>query len=64
MTEHDLEEYEARLLWFKALDAATEAALARILATLASNRKAGRRRTGAEIPRLPPQGSLASQLRP
>ena len=37
MTEHDLEEYEARLLWFKALDAATEAALARILATLASN---------------------------
>jgi hypothetical protein len=54
MTER--EEYEARLLWFKALDAATEAALARIHATLASNRKAGRRRTGA--------GSSSSLQRP
>ena len=65
MTVQDLEEYEARLTWVKALDAATEATLAMIQATLASNRRANRRRTGAEVPlvfhhqhvRLQPQAS-------
>ena len=38
MTEQDLEADEVLWTWFKALDAATEAAQARIKATLASNR--------------------------
>ncbi len=38
MTEQDLEADEALLTWFKALDAATEAAQARIKATLTSDR--------------------------
>ncbi len=50
MTKQDLERYEARLTWVKALDAATEAAQARIQATLASNRKARQRHSGAEGP--------------
>jgi hypothetical protein len=38
MIERDLEADEALWTWFKALDAATEAAQAKIKATLASNR--------------------------
>ncbi len=45
MTKQDLEAYEARLSWVKALDAATEAAQARIQATLVSHRKAARQET-------------------
>ena len=41
MTEQDTEEYEDLWTWFKALDAATDAARARIHATLASNRADG-----------------------
>ncbi len=56
MTEQDSEEYEDLWTWFKALDAATDAARARIHATLASNRADGptsatrssRRRVGEE----------------
>ena len=47
MTEQDLEEYEDLWAWFKALDAATDAARARIHATLASNRADGA--TSAEL---------------
>ncbi len=56
MTEQDTEEYEDLWTWFKALDAATDAARARIHATLATNRAEGptsaalilRRRVGEE----------------
>lgn len=56
MTKQDSEEYEDLWTWFKALDAATDAARARIHATLASNRADGptsaarilRRRVGEE----------------
>ena len=41
MTKQDSEEYEDLWTWFKALDAATDAARARIHATLASNRADG-----------------------
>ncbi len=68
MTGQDLEEYQALLTWVKALDAATEATLAMIQATLASNRRASRRRADAEVPlvfyhkhvRLQPQPSNQS----
>ncbi len=43
MTEKESEEYEALWTWFKALDAATDAAQVRIRATLASNRAEGAR---------------------
>ena len=43
MTEQESEEYQARLLWVKALDAATDAAEARIRATLASSWAEARR---------------------
>ncbi len=49
MTKQEAEQYEALLIWVKALDVATEAAQARIKATLTSSsadvreeRKAGR----------------------
>ena len=42
MTDEESEQYKALLVWIKALDTATEAALAKIDATLASNQVATR----------------------
>ena len=56
MTEQDSEANEALWTWFKALDAATEAAQARIKATLASNR--------ADVARSAERGETESGSQP